>query len=486
MITVSAAYALRAAATSQPTIYVVSIPSHGAYISSGPVPGLSTTGLIQDRPALAASQVNPLSATGSTGSVGLSLVDISGAVTAMRRVAPVRRKPATVYMGYAGLPWGSDWIVVENGPITKFSRDAGGLIYSLEVSSNLDLSDIEVLDPQAIAAEPWMSGDKSFDGGSLVLRDTDGDSIYDQAILTGNPVDLLLKMLLSGGGNGGGFDVWPAYAGAGLTIDQVDIAWCTAERDSLSAPDIKLYTDGPESVADFMETEVCKALGGYPLASGTGKIRIHFPNPAASPVLAWTDSHLITRPQWDDSSPLYLSHLIYELDDSGDGPQTTIQRASTQFLDQTQTEVREHQITSRGLQTSLGGSSFALSVADSLFTRYGDGPPRVKFAVKMSQHQVEGGDLVTLTTRYYPDWDGRGSGSTRYLEILSAKPGPQRVEIDAIDLTGPLTAGTRAIIAPDTAPNWTSATAADKVYAYIGDQASGQFSDGTTNPYVWS
>jgi hypothetical protein len=203
-------------------------------------------------------------------------------------------------------------------------------------------------------------------------------------------------------------------------------------------------------------------------------------------VLEITADHILPRSlRWSDPSDNYMSHVVFEFDDDGDGPTTMITKASPQYLDGTYDEIREHQISSRGLQTTLGGAGVAEVVADALFARYGDPAPRVRFSTFFSRHLAEAGDVVTLTTSQMPDWDGRGETAERLLLCLSVKPGPQRVDFDCLDLTGALTAGERAIIAPNGQANYTSATAAEKMYAYIASDATEELSNGDP-AYVWS
>ena len=491
MITVSDGYALRAASTIQDTIYILAIPSLSAYFSTGPVKGLTTTGQIVARPSLVPTQVSPLSATASAGSVSVDVLDVDGYVTGLRRSAPMRGQSATLYIGYRDLPW-ADYLAALPGRISGFDRDATGLSYRIEVADTLDRVDVPVFKEEDVAAEPWTGGDKSFDSGSLVIRDSDGDSVYDTVLVGGtvgaNPLDLLLKLLLSGGGNGGGYDVWPVWAGAGLTIDDVDVDWIEAERDNILTVNEQFIYRGEVSAKSFLEEDVCLPLGGYPLVSGTGKLRVQFVNSpgSLSPVLAVTSATILPRSlKWSDPADNYMSHVIFEFDDDGDGPQTTLKRASPQFLAATYDEIREHPISSKGLQTALGGAGIADAVADALFSRYGDPAPRVKFSTFFSRHLAEAGDVISLVTDQMPDWDGRGIGSTRLMLCLSVKAGPQKVDFDCLDLTAALTAGERAIIAPNGQADWTAASDAEKVYAYIASDVTEEMSDGEP-AYVWS
>lgn len=488
MIEVTDNYALYAAGASQATVYVLELTDLGVYLSTGAVVGLSgARELLMERPPLVPTQVDPLAASSGTGSVSVQVLDLDGYLTGLRRSAEMRGQPAVLYIGYEGLPW-ADYLAAFPGRVNKWSRAQNRLAYRIDLVDVLDSLDEPLFSPAALAAEPFTVDGKSFDSGSLILYDTDGDSIYDRVVLQGNPVELALKLLLSGGGAGSTWDVWPAWAGAGLAEDQVDVAWCEAERDTILTVEFQISVSGEEDPKRFIEQEICLPLGGYLLVSGTGKIRLQFassPSALAATVTV-TDQQLIADSlTWGEEGELYVSGARFEMDYDGSNFGLIYEKASPQFLASARAEVRIHNVVSRGLQTSLGGVSIADAVADALFSRYGQAPPRVSFDAFFSRHLAEAGDILSLTSEAYPDWDDRGAGSERLLLVLSAKPGPQKVSFDAIDLTGAISAGTRALIAPESTPDWTSATAADKAYAFIGDQASGQFSDGTTNPYVW-
>ena len=149
-------------------------------------------------------------------------------------------------------------------------------------------------------------------------------------------------------------------------------------------------------------------------------------------------------------------------------------------------EERALSIKSRGLRSTLGGISIANATMDALFVRYGTPPARVALQTLFSAHLLEAGDVVEMTSDYYPDIDGRGVGATRLLEVLSVKAGPFRVEAEAIDLTAPLTVGRRAVIGPAAMGDYTAATTDEKeTYAWLADDATEELSTGDA-AYIWS
>lgn len=493
MISLTTSYSLRNASAIQDTVYVLRLAAPVSIdYSTEQVSGLTTSSFIDDRPAFSSASLNVLSGSSSIGSISLVLVDVGKAVTETRRGAQFIGCQADLYEGYRGMAWngGTDWLRTMSGKISRFERTSDGIGYKLEIADKLDPLDVDIFQASDIGAEYVTGVTKSFDSGSLVLSDADDDGIYDTATVTGNPVDIALKIMLSGGDAvSADYNVWPVWAGCGLTEDDVDIDWCEAERDKISVVSMRLTLSDGENAKSFLETEICKALGGYLLTSGTSKIRIRYPSaPAASASLqTLDDSVILQKPIWSDSRDLLITHVDFELDHDGDGFQLKLpRRASPQWLAGDYLEERVHKVSSRGLQSDLGGVSVADSIIDTLFERYGDPPPKIKIKNFYRMRSVEPGDVVKMESDYYPDVDGLGTGGTRLLEVLSVRAQNMSVDIDAIDLTSPLTEGRHAVIAPDSIADYTSATTAQQdAYAFIADAGTGQLSNGDT-AYIWS
>jgi hypothetical protein len=491
--TITTAYERRAAGTVQDTVYVFYLAGSAIYFSTGPVSGLTTQQLMMDRPSLAPSSVSPLEGSSAIGTVSLSLLDQDSYVTDLRAAAPIVGQEAELWIGYIGLAWGVDYLRVLKGKVRSFGLASSGCAYDIVIADRWSEANISRFEPKDVAAEPDATSttpapDKTWDGGTLTVRDADVDGVYDTVIIEdADPVTIALKMLLSDGaldGSQSGYNVWPAWAGCGLTTSEVDVTWCETEQDKVLLIPMRFTLNGAENVKAFIETELCRAIGGYTLISGEGKLRVHYPSaPIRTATLAAvTDDHLTQRPTWGDSYDLYLSHVRFELDHDGSEFGTLLPPlASYQYLDATYDEEREHRISSRGLQSDLGGISIARTVVDQLFRRYSDPPPRIKLSVFFAKHLIEAGDVITLTTDYLRDTDGQGVGATRYLEVLRVAPSGSRVELDCIDLTGANTSPPIAIIAASGDPpadTYGAATTADRAYCFIANAATGLFSNG--------
>jgi hypothetical protein len=489
MLTVTKMFEMHNESGIQDTVYVLRFPEFGIDLSTHPVLGLSTQVLLMDRLPRPSTSMNPLAATASVSSITASILDIDRAFTALRRqYGTFENTAAEVYEGYRDIDW-SEYVPILSGRATGLKLSADMLLWGIEINDPWDQTDMEVFKAEDLAAEPY-SGDKSFDGGSLIIKDSDGDSVYDTVVLTGNPVTLMHNMLISTGANVGGYDVWPVWAGMGMDPDLIDIDWNEAEQAKVMTVDMRFTYREAVNVRKFIQDEVCRALGGYPIPDGTGRIRIRYPSrPVSSSSLqSIADSDILSsaKPQWSDPNDLLVTEVIFQLGHDGDAFTAEIQRSSPQFLAGKYKQPRTHKIISRGLQLDLGGMSIADAVIDQIFARYGDPPARVKFSTTYQKRLSQPGDALRLSTVFYPDVDGLGEGAERLLEALSVKGNINKTDFDCVDLTGPLSLGARAaVIAPNGQPNYTSASAAQRAYAYLADEATSQLSNGDT-AYYWS
>lgn len=476
----------------QDTIYVLSLPTLGLYFSTAPVRGLSAAqALIQNRPALPASQFDPLGGSSTIGTMQLELLDQGGAITAIRRSAQFRGQEHEIFEGYRGLPWAS-YASVLRGRVRAFSRTSLATGYRLEAVDRWGAADIERFSLASMAAEPYTGATKSFDGGSLVLEDSDGDLVYDRVTLTGNPVTLGLKMLLSGHPTDSTYNVWPAWAGAGLATTEVDVDWWEAERAKISVVPMQPIITDAINVRSYIAEQFARALGGYTTLSNAGQLRIHYPSSPSSTadLMLISDDHIIDIPQWVDSSDYYMSHVRFSLDYDGSDYGTVLPpRASPEYLEGEYDEERVHIIQSQGLRSALGGISIADTVTEALFRRYATPRARIRFSTLYNRHTAEAGDVIRCTASKVPDIDGRGRGGERLFEVLQVRPSVNRVEFDCLDLTDALTGNRVAVIgppegAPDELPDYDSATEDQKRYAFIAPDDTGVFADGR-GAYAW-
>ncbi len=458
------------------------------YYSTAPVVGLSTVQNMAAWPKLPARKVTPLEGKSTIGKGGVVLLDLGASVSDLLSQHSMVDRPATLYFLLAGLHWRSR-LTVYSGSVSDVSR-AGLAGFMFTLVDPLSRLAVDVFLPEALASEPG-SGDKVWTcsatgGATLTLSDFDGDGVYDRITVQGHPMNIALCLMRSGAGDGGTFDAWPAWAGAGLSTQEVnESAWETARDNQWSLAEMKFTLEGKERVKRFIESEICKVLGGYMTISGSGKIGCRFfEAPRKVAVLqSFTDDSLLKPPAWSGNYGGGVTHISISLDHDGDDYQTELPlMVSAECLAGRARVLNRVDIRSRGLQTSLGGVSIARTVADSIFRRYQVAPPKVGFEVMLHKLAVEAGDVVRLRSITYPNIEGSqplGVDKDRLLEVYSVGVVKDRIKCAAIDVSGPLQSTEQvAIIAPNGQAVWTSATPAEKDYAYLADPDTKKMSDG--------
>lgn len=480
----------------QPSVYVLYVPDLSAYYSTGPVRGLTTSELVVSRPDQPDQQVSLLDGSASLGSMSLTLLNLDGAIDTVLSGSVLKDKTATLYKGFDRMLWStSTWLQVFTGTISDVERTGDGCGYALSINSNQNVLDVDIFKPEDLAAEVWTGGDKSYDGGSLVLSDSDADENYDTVTLTGNPFTLALKMTISGSGDGSSEDVWPYWAGAAVAASLLKYTAIKAVRDrDWGLVTMRFTFTDSVNVRDFWQTEVLRALGGYPTLGGDGKLGVRLPEvPRSTDDLAEFDDDVILEdapPRWREDDSLLITHVIVKLDHDGDDFQTTLPPfVSPACLDGDVAPREPHTIESRGLQTDLGGVYVALVVASTLLRRFGTPTRRATFGAFAKMSTTEAGDHVAVASQLWPNNDRPaqlGEGATRLCEVVRSRVRPDRVELDVIELTNFLSGGEKcAVIAPAAAPVYASATDDDKRYAYLANASDGLLPDDEP-PYVWS
>lgn len=463
------------------------------FTTGGQVPGITSTPHAADWPTLPGRSIQPLQGTSSFGKAAFSVLSVDGYLDQLLSTYNFKDREAVLSFLLNGVPW-TDRLDIHSGRISEISRGADGMVYRIEIGDQLEKTGRILFQEADIQAETGSGGDKvwpisgSITGSpQLTLRDNDADGIYDTVILEGHPLSVALCLLLSGSGEGGTYDVFPSWAGAGLTTDEVDVsAWEAARDDQFPLVDMKFTLKRPERLKNFLEQEIFRVLGGYPSVSGDGKVSCRFfeaPSDVAS-LASFTDADLLGFPRWSANLGEAITHIDFEMDHDGDSFQTALNGifVSEEFMAGRILTENRLKISSRGLQTSLGGISIVRAIADSIFRRYQKPPPKVQFEAMLWKLGTEAGDVVSLEADSYPNAENPeafGRGVPRYVEIVSSGIVKDRVRFQGLDLSAALVDGERiAIIAPSGTPAFTSATSAQKRYAFLAGSDDKQLSTG--------
>lgn len=491
----------------QDTVYVLELPdlSPVVYLSTDRLDDLPGAIIaMEKRPQLPRQQVDLLEGKTSAGGVTIELVDVGGTITALLTDG-LLQVLAVLKQGFPSLPY-SQFLTRHTGRISGTSAGPGGNGYRVTLASRTSKLDIKILDPSIYAAEycsgpgvsaSWTSYHPTLDSTvTLTITDTNADSIFDSATVSGPAFHMALCFLFSGGDAAGSdsqyFNAFPSWAGAALSDDEVHLSrWLSA----LSLWDMAAFTfttTQAENLRGWLEKELMRVFGGYLTESGSGTVGCAIPtvpNPSALDGTLTPDD-IADPPGWFEDGSLLITSVEFRMDWDGSKFGTMLPPIPSQrALSGRYPDLQPHLIESKCLTVLTGGLLVARIVTATLLRRFGVAPRRVTIPAHGRKGLLEAGDHCSIITELYPNADIPKALADpmyrpevpRYLEITSVQPGADLV-LEAIDLTaGTLNDGLHAcIIMPNGSPSFASATSTQKANGgFLADAATGLMPDGT-------
>lgn len=158
---------------------------------------------------------------------------------------------------------------------------------------------------------------------------------------------------------------------------------------------------------------------------------------------------------------------------------------SEDTADQSDTgETVEFTIESRGLRTALNGVNLATNIATRLKRRYVNPPIEIIVETLFTQRALEVGDVVLLSHPNLPDPETGTMGITNHaVEIIRVDVDFQRGRL-VMQLLDTVPQSRFSIIAPDSTPDYLSASAAQRAsFGFICDNTTEEMSNGD-QPYL--
>lgn len=198
----------------------------------------------------------------------------------------------------------------------------------------------------------------------------------------------------------------------------------------------------------FLETEIFKAAGLYPVVDNLGRISLRaFRAPAAGPVAAYTfDRDNMTVLPEIDRMPI-LNEIIFKLDHDSEGHQNELV-----FIDATSVSTYgragQHVIESKGLRTVFGAQWFCQEVANRMFRRFAGTPSALRGGAPVARVEaflltlpVWVGDYVNVSHPLMPNLlTGELGVVNRLYEVIDREPdfarGRMRYRLLDTGLTG--------------------------------------------------
>ena len=331
--------------------------------------------------------VTPDEGTTSSASVTITLQDTDGYITEMLATAQgnLQNKRCNIYMGYYGMDE-SEMLPIFAGLVTNYSYEDDG-------SWQINTSD-------AIRAM-----------NKYIFREA---SEAEPTEIRGNPINLMLALLLSDKGDGSNTYYDYLAPGIGLGIDQslIDIERFEDIRDTYYPTTVALFKfsiKARSQANDFFKQEFFKPLNMYPIIRGDGQYSASIYRPPLPP---YGDIHIdedtmVGIPKYSGN----LSSMINEVQfsyDYGDGASDAFNQVAVYVdaisINNRGVGDRTLEINSQGIHSSeMDTSSFNERSSNRILNRYAIPPILVVCKLEFKNLTVEAGDILFVSNKFLPN-----------------------------------------------------------------------------------
>lgn len=407
MITTTAGFDTANARMAKTPIYALRIAGQATVYTTHDLARMGVTGIagVQyaawlQTPAGAGQSIDVVNGSSSIGEMACEVIDPQGAVLQLIGTAnpPLEGATVTLLAGYPGIGW-TDFAVLHTYQICKIAPSDG------YTSFIVTCRDLQLLTLRTIYLHPE-NGDVLSDGNPWFL--------------CGTPCEIAQAVML--------------FA-LGLAAEQVDTAKMTALDSTAECifanwRPFEFRMTSSFEAKQFLETEVYKPSGLYPVVTPDGRLSVRSMRPPAAgaePVFTFTEDNLVGFPKWD-RQPV-INEAVWDFDYDGSNYQnrdTFAQATSMSYYLRGQ----QFSIQSKGLRTELGAFAFAEWVTSRLFRRFSGvapgirgGAPLLTVQAMLMSLPVWVGDYVALTHTKMPDLTTGSKGVTgRIYEVIDRQP----------------------------------------------------------------
>jgi hypothetical protein len=403
MITTNSAWDAKNAALGKKPIYVFSIGGLARVFSTHDLTAEGITGAPDFRawlktPRGASQSIDVLNGSSSIGELECEVIDQAGVLRQIVGGETLEGHSATLSVGYPGLAY------------TAFVPLHSYVLYKITPSKTYTSWLFKSRDRQMSAKR------------TIYLHPENGAPISDANpwVLTGTPAEITQAVYL--------FALNRPLADVDRTVMQQLDAGSEGLYKTVR-PYMFVLTEAFEA-KQFLETEIFKPAGLYPVVDNTGKISLRaFRPPAAGPVAVYTfdDDNMIVLPEID-RMPI-MNEIIFRIDQNADGFENELI-----YIDATSVSAYgragQHTIESKGLRTVLGAQWFCEEVASRLFARFAGTPAGLRGGAPTAQIEaflltlpVWVGDYVAVTHPLMPNLLTGALGVTnRLYEVIDREP----------------------------------------------------------------
>jgi hypothetical protein len=241
---------------------------------------------------------------------------------------------------------------------------------------------------------------------------SDGADVYQAETITGNPVDIVLKLLLSPGG-GSDYDV--LNDGAGIDVGLIDLSAIEDLRDELF-PDTEfsLLLSRETSALKFIETELLAVSDGMNIT-----LRQFDPMSIREPDLEITDDSIRPWPRWSVDANQIVNRIEVEWDYSEDSGKY-LEKTVFEDADSIASYGRKSALTFRfkGIQSDLDGATLIEDFGNRMIGRLAYPSPEIQITTHMDKSLIDVLDRPLVTSSLIPNHDG-GIHFANELEVIS-------------------------------------------------------------------
>jgi hypothetical protein len=407
VITAAAAWNAKNALSAKKPIFVLAISGQSTVYSTHDLSREGITGTLPSyepwlrTPTGSTQTVDVQAGTSDIGELQCEVVDHGGAVRTLVGTTTLEGQLATVLVGYPGIDY-TEFVTLCAHRIYKVNPSAG---FS---SFLINAKDIQMDSKRTIWNHP-LNGDPLSSDNPWVIQGTPSELIQAVWLLAlGNPTSTL--------------DI--------ATLNRLD---SPVENLYACARPFLFEMDQPFAAKDFLENQIYKPSGMYPVVTNTGQMSVRAYRPFAagtSPVFAFTADNVTVYPQIDRLQ--VLNDLLWQIDNraqySNPDYATTLL-----YLDATSITTfgrsNERQVQSAGLRTELGAQWFAQDISQRMFARFAGttglrgAAPVITIQAFFMTLPVWVGDYVTLSHPKMPDLFTGALGVTdRVFEVIDRTP----------------------------------------------------------------
>lgn len=329
---------------------------------------------------------------------------------------------------------------------------------------------------------------------STAATHSNGAQVSEIYAVQGNPIDLLLKFMLTSAGTGVNsfYDSLDTTKGLGIDMGLIDIVGFEEQRDAYFGTFEFLFyltRDDMEDFKKWAEQEINRCLPGRFIVKANGQLsyRIAAPILQATSPAELSESNIVGLPEWDLGEANVINDITIKYD--YDLLQDKFMQAKYQLNASSQSkhgEGRKLSIESKGIRSSLSGTNITTKVFSYYDHRFAEPAPEAHCEIRTSDIGLDVSNGALFSHKQIPNLTtGRRGVASKQMEIAEATinydKGTTKLLLRDLNQTGKYgaIAPTLGLVDPVSAfPDYNAASDAEKRYGFIAVTATEKMVNG--------